>query len=135
MAGYLLDSNVFLNFKSAPEKLRPQALQTIENPENRLVVSLASFWEMGIKAANGKLPDYANLIAGGSSVVESALRESGFEFLAVTLRHALATTQLPQHHKDPFDRMLIAQAMEEGLVLITSDRAFTRYTGLRVLAA
>jgi PIN domain nuclease of toxin-antitoxin system len=100
-----------------------------------LVVSLASFWEMGIKAANGKLPDYANLIAGGSAAVEAALRESGFEFLTVTLRHALAAPLLPQHHKDPFDRMLIAQAMEEGLVLITSDRIFIRYEGLRVLAA
>jgi len=98
-------------------------------------VSLASFWEMGIKAANGKLPDYANLIAGGSAAVEAALRESGFEFLTVTLRHALAVPLLPQHHKDPFDRMLIAQAMEEGLVLITGDRVFTRYAGLRVLAA
>ncbi|MBV8976685.1 MAG: type II toxin-antitoxin system VapC family toxin [Alphaproteobacteria bacterium] len=135
MAGYLLDSNAFLNFKSAQEKLKPQTLQTIEDPYNHVAVSLASIWEMGIKAANGKLPDYAALISGGTGAVEAAVRESGFEFLAVTLRHALAAPLLPQHHRDPFDRMLIAQALEEDLILISSDRIFERYPGLRVLRA
>jgi len=135
MARYLLDSNAFINAKATPEKLGQETLQAIKSPDNLIFVSPASFWELGIKSANGKLSDYAQLIAAGVEGLEDSLRQSSFQLLAISLRHALAAPQLPQHHKDPFDRMLIAQAMEEGLVLITSDRVFTRYAGLRVLAA
>jgi PIN domain nuclease of toxin-antitoxin system len=135
MARYLLDSNAFLRFKENPQTLRQEARQAIENPSNELFVSLASIWELAVKAAKGKLPYFAGMIAHGPEAIKETLRASSLELLSVELRHALASALLPQHHKDPFDRVLIAQALAENMVLITSDRAFIRYAGLRVHAA
>jgi PIN domain nuclease of toxin-antitoxin system len=135
MARYLIDSNVFLRSKERPHELRKEALETIEDAQNALFVSFASLWEMAIKAANGKLPYYATLAARGPGGVMDALRESQFALLDIELRHVLMATALPQHHRDPFDRMLVAQAMAENLVLITTDATLVRYAGLRTLAA
>lgn len=96
---------------------------------------MASIWELAIKAAKGKLPYFAVMAARGPDALAASLRASSFELLPVAMSHALASVALPQHHKDPFDRVMIAQALAENLVLITSDRAFVRYAGLRVLAA
>jgi PIN domain nuclease of toxin-antitoxin system len=90
---------------------------------------------MAIKSANGKLPYYASLSVGGSDRVMDALRESNFGLLEIDLRHVLAAARLPQHHRDPFDRMMIAQAILEDLTIISNDRTFPRYRGLRLLAA
>jgi PIN domain nuclease of toxin-antitoxin system len=135
MARYLLDSNAFLRFKENPQTLRQEAREAIEDRSNELFVSLASIWELAIKAAKGKLPYFAAMAARGPEAVAVSLRDSGIELLPVGMDHALASVLLPRHHKDPFDRVMIAQALAEGLVLITSDRAFTRYSGLRLLAA
>jgi PIN domain nuclease of toxin-antitoxin system len=96
---------------------------------------LASIWELAIKAAKGKLPYFASMTAQGPATIADALWSSSLELLPVDMNHALASVALPQHHKDPFDRVMIAQAIAEGLVLITSDRAFALYPGLRILAA
>src|ERR1700748_261848 len=133
MGRYLLDSNAFLYAKERPDDLRAEARAIIEDPANALFVSFASLWEMAIKAAHGKLPFYAELVAHGTEGMINALRESHFELLDIELRHALAAARLPQHHRDPFDRMIIAQAMAKGLVVITSDEIFRRYAGLHIL--
>lgn len=135
MGRYLLDSNAFLLFKTEPHKLRKEAHEAIAAGENRLFISLAGLWEMGIKAANGKLPQYARLISSGSGALRETLRESDLTLLPIELEHAIAATQLPQHHRDPFDRMMIAQAQMEGLTLISNDRVFSLYAGLSLLAA
>ena len=96
-------------------------------------MSFASLWELAIKSANGKLPYYGRLVAGGPGSVLAALRESNLDLLNIELHHVLAATSLTQHHRDPFDRMIVAQAMAEDLVLITSDRTLARYTGVQVL--
>jgi len=135
MARYLLDSNAFLKFKESPQTLRKEARETIEDTANQLFVSLASLWELAIKAAKGKLPYHAALIAGGPEALVRSLRESSFQLLPIDLAHALTSARLMQHHGDPFDRMLIAQALEENLILITSDRTMPFYPGLKVLKA
>jgi PIN domain nuclease of toxin-antitoxin system len=135
MARYLLDSNAYLNFRDNSKAIRKEAFEAITDAENILFVSLASLWEMAIKTANGKLPTYARLIASGPAFLEDSLRDSNFTFLPIALRHALAAAALPQHHRDPFERMLIAQALDEGLILITNDRIFALYPGLQLLPA
>jgi len=135
MARYLLDSNAFIRFKEIPQTLRREARETIEDPSNELFVSLASIWEMALKAAKGKLPYFAAMTAQGQAAIETALRSSNLELLPVEMHHALVSVALPPHHKDPFDRVMIAQALAESMVLITSDGTFSRYAGLRVLRA
>jgi PIN domain nuclease of toxin-antitoxin system len=135
MGRYLLDSNAFLHFKDEPQKLSRVARQTIEDPANQIFVSIAGLWELAIKAANGKLPFHTQLIAGGASGLLSSLRESNFVLLGIEMNQALAAAALPQHHRDPFDRMMIAQALENDLTIITSDRIFARYSGVRLLDA
>jgi PIN domain nuclease of toxin-antitoxin system len=135
MARYLLDSNAFLYAKFEPEKLRQEALETIKDNGNRLFVSVAGLWEIAIKAANGKLPRYADLIMNGPDGLRQALQESDFALLPIELEYALAAARLPQHHRDPFDRLMIAQALQEDLTVITTDATFARYAGLRLLAA
>lgn len=134
MPNFLLDSNAFLWAKEAPEKIRPETLGELRKVENRLFVSLASLWELAIKAANGKLDHYARVVAHGSDGVLAALRESDLTLLPIEIPHVLAAARLPQHHRDPFDRVMIAQAQLEGLVIVTSDAVFARY-GISVLRA
>lgn len=91
-----------------------------------MYVSAASAWEVAIKTALGRLRP--------SRTVEQAAVDSGFLELAVTFRHAARVAILPPHHRDPFDRLLVAQAEEEGLVLVTRDPAFRPY-GIRLVEA
>jgi PIN domain nuclease of toxin-antitoxin system len=90
---------------------------------------------MAIKAANGKLPFYSKMIANGSGALIQRLEVANFLLLGIELDHLLGATSLPQHHRDPFDRLMIAQAVQNDLTIITTDQIFTRYAGLRVLAA
>jgi PIN domain nuclease of toxin-antitoxin system len=94
--------------------------------ENDVSVSAASVWEVGIKRALGKLQVPRDVLR--------ALRDAGFEALPITWDHGLAAASLPPHHRDPFDRMLVAQARLEGLTLVTRDPIFAVY-GVPVLAA
>jgi PIN domain nuclease of toxin-antitoxin system len=132
MAKYLLDSNAFLAFKAGQSA--PQALSIIESGENQVFVSLASVWELAIKAANGKLPTFATILAGGAAAVDQTLQESGIALLTIEVRHAIEAALLPQHHRNPFDRMMIAQARVENLTVVTRDRMFARY-GVPILPA
>jgi len=131
----LLDSHVFVWTKSAPENLSSETRAAIIDPANDVFVSLASAWELWIKHAKKPIAGFAPVLNAGAPGFLGAARESGIALLAITLDHAAKAAALPRVHRDPFDRMLIAQAMVERLTLVTSDPTFKRYKGLRVIAA
>jgi PIN domain nuclease of toxin-antitoxin system len=135
MASFLLDSHVFLWAKEDPGQIDEKALETISAPQNRLFVSLAGLWELAIKAGNGKLPLYSLIIEKGADALSKSLHESDMELMPIEMSHALAAAALPQHHRDPFDRLMIAQALAENMILITRDTIFARYAGLNLLRA
>lgn len=114
----LLDTHVFLWWQLDDPRLGIEARATIIAAE-RVYVSAASAWEAAIKARLGKLELLMDFRQG--------VIESGFEPLPIDFRHAAETRHLPEHHRDPFDRMLIAQARVEDLVIVTHDGLFCRY--------
>ncbi|MEH2327682.1 type II toxin-antitoxin system VapC family toxin [Nostoc sp.] len=116
---FLLDTHILLWFLENDSKLSDQVREVITNPENVIFVSAISAWEISIKQSLGKLIVPGNL--------QEALRFSRFEVLSMTLAHGIKVADLPLHHKDPFDRMLIAQALVEGLTIITVDQKFKFY--------
>ena len=120
----LLDTHVLLWVARSPEKLSRSGRRLLDRPGNELVFSAASLWEIAIKRLAGK-PDF-NVDPG---VLRRGLVESGYIELPVTGVHAAATAALPAIHKDPFDRMLLAQAVVEGLTLVTSDKTLATYPG------
>ena len=115
----LLDSHIIVWWLDDSRQLKPAIRAAIGEPTNQVSFSAASVWELALKIAKGqlRLPD---------DYVER-LRADGFSDLSVTVRHAVNSTRLPPLHRDPFDRMLIAQALAEGLVLVTHDDIITRY--------
>jgi len=116
---FLLDTHILLWFLENNPNLSEPIRGVITNPENLVFVSVISAWEISIKQSLGKLIAPNNL--------EEALRFSNFEVLDMTLAHGLRVADLPMHHKDPFDRMLISQALVEGLTLISVDEKFKLY--------
>lgn len=120
---FLLDTHVFLWMQAEPDKLGPEARKTIEDPANSLLLSAASSWEIAIKYAIGRL----SLPEVPATYVPSRMARSGVTGLAIEHVHALATQELEDHHNDPFDRLIVAQAITEGLVLITADHKLTPY--------
>ena len=122
----LLDTHAVLWALAEPEKLSGPARSAIEDARNEVFVSVASGWEIAIKRAHGKLKAPDDLEAG--------LRAQGFEPLSISFHHAEQAGALPPHHRDPFDRMLIAQAQAEGLILVTRDTRIPLY-GIRTMAA
>jgi PIN domain nuclease of toxin-antitoxin system len=110
----LLDTRAFIWWDKADLRLSASARAAIGHPANQVFVSAASVWEIAIKQRAGRL------IFSSSPV--SAIQRSGFISLPISGEHAEAAAQLPPVHQDPFDRMLIGQALLEGLVLVTSDR-------------
>ena len=119
MPGYLLDTHALLWWLSGSDELSAEAQDVISKGSNAVYMSSAAAWEMSIKKALGRLDVPANL--------EEVLRKDHIEVLPITLPHALAVADLPLHHQDPFDRMQIAQARLEGLVLITRDKKIRQY--------
>lgn len=123
MTNYLFDTSVFLWSVAAPERLNKRAQQLLENPREALFFSAASAWEISIKSSSGKL----RLPEPASAYVPKRLISRAIRVLPITHTHSLAAGELPGHHSDPFDRMLIAQAQLEGFTLLTADRAFEQY--------
>lgn len=115
----LLDTHTLIWVLADDPTLRPAARAAIVDPENLVFVSAVSVWEMAIKRGLGKLrvPDDVN----------AQITAHRFDPLAVTCEHAWAAGNLPDHHADPFDRMLISQAHLEGLTVVTRDRRFEAY--------
>ena len=121
----LLDTHALLWALSAPQQLPVSLRRAIQADENDVYASLASAWEIAIKAALGKIEfDVRSL--------ERMLAATGFQTLDISLQHAVRVAELPMHHGDPFDRMLVAQALSESMVLVTRDRALRQY-GVRIL--
>lgn len=118
----LLDTHTFLWAISGDSKLSRQAGQIFSGPSD-LWLSVASIWEALIKAQIGKIP----LPKPVGPYLLKKLAENRIETLPITLDHVLRIESLPMHHRDPFDRMLIAQSQKEKLPLVTSDVAFQRY--------
>lgn len=114
----LLDTHVFLWWNEDDQRLKQEVKDTIMRAD-RNVVSAASAWEVAIKTALGKMRLQVPF--------EDAVEINAFQKLPVEFRHAAAIAALPPHHGDPFDRLLIAQALTEGLTLVTHDRVFARY--------
>jgi PIN domain nuclease of toxin-antitoxin system len=125
---YLLDTHTLLwAFNDSPS-LTPRARRVIEDGSNDLMVSAASAWEIATKARLGKLPSGDELIAD----LDRYLAQLGCEALPISLDHAVRAGRLPGEHRDPFDRMLIAQAQAENLAIISNDRIFDTYRVPRV---
>lgn len=119
----LLDTNVFLWALGAPEKLNRRAQRILSGPRHALFLSAVSSWEVSIKYALGRL----RLPEPPATFVPGWIQRWGLRPLDISHRHALAAGELPPHYQDPFDRVLIAQAKLEGLVLFTADRVFQKY--------
>jgi PIN domain nuclease of toxin-antitoxin system len=120
----LIDTHVWLWMLATPGRLNDATLAAIKNQENEAVISVASAWEVAIKHALGKLP----LSSTPSQLVDVSVRELKMS-VPIALDHVLAAASLPPHHKDPFDRILVAQAQLEGLTLVTADTAIWKYGG------
>jgi len=123
---YLLDTHAFLWAASDPSKLSPRAAEACTNGE--LWLSVASVWEIAIKVQIGRLPIPDSL----RDFVERNLRAGQIEVLPIHNRHAYRVGEFPLYHRDPFDRMLAAQSLEEGLPLISRDPLFAPYPIERV---
>ena len=124
----LLDTHVWLWWsQDAPELSRP-ARRAIANPANQCWLSTASAWEMALKISNGKLRLEGDL----EDFLPSQMAENGFAFLPIDVRHVARTVKLPFHHRDPFDRLIVAQALVEGLTVVSADEIFSKY-GVRRL--
>ena len=115
----LLDTHVVLWWLDDPNLVAEAAAEMIFEPTNEVFVSAVVAWEIAIKRALGKLMAPHNL--------EAVIAAAGFKPLPITLSHALAIESLPDHHRDPFDRLLVAQANLEGCTLVTRDEMVKRY--------
>ena len=119
----LLDTQVFLWMVSNASELSPKARRLAVAGENFLYLSLASVWEMAIKISLGKL----KLAEPIESFLTGALLENNIRQLEISFRHVARVADLPFHHRDPFDRLLVSQAQVEDLPILSSDKVFDRY--------
>ena len=115
----LLDSHTLLWALEGGRRLNTETYQAIHDADNEIFVSVATVWELAIKRESGRLQAPDDL--------ESAVKAQGYASLPITFRHAESAASLPSPHRDPFDRMLIAQAQTEGLTLVTDDSHIARY--------
>jgi len=120
----LLDTHLLLWAAAEPERLPSSAIAEIENPSNELLFSPASLWEVAIKRGLGR-DDFAV----DPRLLRRGLFDNGYHELPITSEHAVAVDGLPAIHKDPFDRILVAQAISEGITLMTTDDLVARYPG------
>lgn len=119
----LLDTHAFIWWDSEPSRLSPYILSLLQDPTHHVLLSVASVWEIQIKSQLGKL----ELSLPLAEVIEKQRHTNHIAILPVTLEHVLALQDLPLHHKDPFDRLLIAQAISEEATLVSHDPIFTQY--------
>jgi len=122
----LLDTHAFLWWLAGDESLGPESRIAIAETENQVYVSAASVWEISIKRQLGKLE--------APEEMDTIVARCGFSPMVIDLFHAQQAGGLPMHHRDPFDRMLIAQAQAEGLSIVTVDEVFSAY-GVRLVNA
>lgn len=118
----LLDTHLLLWAAGPDERLSSPARDLIGDPGNQLLFGAASLWEVAIKSSRGR-----NDFRIDARLLRRGLLNNGYHELAITGEHALAVASLPPLHRDPFDRMLVAQSVVEGIVLLTSDPLVARY--------
>ncbi len=123
---YFLDAHAFLwwNADNAPGRLSPRVFSLIDDRQNELFLSIATVWEIQIKSQIGKLILPAPL----AEILELQIKRNQIQIFSITVPHVLALSQLPDHHRDPFDRILIAQAIIESTPVLTKDPLFIRYS-------
>ena len=126
----LLDTHALLWSATEPDRLSGAARDAIEDASNDVLVSIVSAFEIAIKQSLGKL----ELAKPAEAWLPEVLKRSGFEVAGLGLAAALRVRALPWHHRDPFDRLLVAQALEDGYTLVTRDAAFAEY-GVPLLPA
>lgn len=126
----LLDMQCWLWWFAQPERLNEETIAHIADEMNELWFSVATIWEIGIKNALGKLP----LPEPIDSYISSRMVQLGVQYLEIRAPHALRAAALPLHHRDPFDRMLIAQAQIEDMTLVSADSMFQQYSDISILS-
>ncbi len=124
----LLDTHVFLWAIGDPDRLSSRIRDTIQDARNEVLLSIVSAWEIAVKSSRGKL-DFPR---PAMTFVQRQLSNHRIGILPLRLAHLAALEKLPWHHRDPFDRMLVAQCLEEGASLVTVDKQLDRY-GLEIL--
>lgn len=120
---YILDTHTFLWFINEDSSLSSTAQATIEAPQNIIYLSVASVWEMAIKVSLGKL----QLPTPFTSFIDKSVRENDITLLDIRTTHTGIVSTLPFHHRDPFDRLIIAQSQSEGIPIIGKDEIFDAY--------
>ncbi len=119
----LLDTQCFLWWFAEPERLSESAIAHITDERNELWLSVASIWEVGIKVALGKLP----LPEPAERYIPNRMAQLGAKSLEIRAAHAMRAAALPMHHRDPFDRMLIAQAQVDDMTIVSADKMLAQY--------
>lgn len=120
---FLLDTHIFLWLLFSPEKLTDKIRTVYKNQANEIYLSLVSIWEIQLKSQLGKL----HLDIDLETIIDDNIHSGFIKLLPINLSHVLALKDLPFHHKDPFDRLLIAQAIQENLTIISVDSYFADY--------
>ena len=120
---YLLDTHAFIWWDSEPEKLSSQVLSICQESNTQLFLSMASLWEMQIKIQLGKLKLHQTL----EQIIQSQIIENNIQLLDITAQHIFQLTSLGEFHKDPFDRLIISQSINEDLPVLSKDNAFSQY--------
>lgn len=119
---YLIDTHIFIWFIQNSPKLNSQTRRLIETTNNQILISIASLWEISIKNSIGKL----NLTKGFEAMTDY-LKDNSIEILPIDFAHTVENNRLPFHHRDPFDRIIVAQAIVENLDFISADAVFDDY--------
>lgn len=124
----LIDTHAWLWLINDDKRLSKPARQTFLDPGNALFFSMASFWEICIKISLKKL----TLAEGWPEIIQQEMSNNAVGWLPIGIDHCLAASNLPFHHRDPFDRMLLAQATVESLAILSADRSFSEYSVQRI---
>ena len=125
---FLVDTHAFLWAVLSPERLTDRARGVFPDSDAELLISIATPWEMAIKAGIGKLENGAEILDD----FENRMTSSGYRILGASIKHMIRSCYLPRHHKDPFDRLLIAQALDLNIPILSGDDIFDRYGVQRV---
>jgi PIN domain nuclease of toxin-antitoxin system len=125
---FLIDTHTLIWFANSNPALSSKARTLIEDPFNKVSVSVVSIWEIAIKVSSGKL----NLGKSFKEFVQDHVRNTNFFVMDVNLWHTIEVETLPFHHRDPFDRLLIAQAITENLPIVSGDAVFDNYAVTRI---
>lgn len=121
---YLLDTHLLLLAAGKPARLSPAALKLLKDPDNELLFSAVSMWEIEIKSGLGRAD-----LRVDPRLLRRGLLDNGYVELPLTSQHAVSVDGLPHVHNDPFDRLLVAQALVEGITLLTGDAQLASYAG------